>query len=300
MAPCGTDFRAARDAVWASSLPPVARFVAMRLVEHLPNATPSVASLAEHTGYCERAVRRALVELEKLGVLVICRSNGRRSGYSFGRIPPRHEEPQHETPRSEMPRLDVQDTPAPDAHLPRHEMPTKQTREAGNEADKISSNSVTPKPDPHPPLPPAAEASDGNRPPQRVKKTSTRKAVAGGPPTPGEISVFEHWKRVMSKGDRTQFSPERLRAVRRQIASGRTVEDICRAIDGCAKSDFHMGRQPGHPDKHVELELICRDAKHLEGFLELAERPPARPRANCAVTPKARERSFHEAMRDFQ
>lgn len=48
------------------------------------------------------------------------------------------------------------------------------------------------------------------------------------------------------------------------------VDQCLVAIDGCAKSDFHMGRNKlGR--RYDDLELIFRDQAHIEKFLDLGE-----------------------------
>jgi hypothetical protein len=140
MSGSGTDFRAVRDAIWASSLPPVPRFVALRLVEHLPHAMPSVASLAEHTGYGRDAVMAALQHLEQNGCLEVERHRGRRSEYRFtGQWPARTEESANATSRRGLPVGEAHRTSRRARPLPVGEPDTKRTKEAGKEAEKRAS-----------------------------------------------------------------------------------------------------------------------------------------------------------------
>jgi biotin operon repressor len=83
MGSSGTDFRAVRDALWASQLPPLHRLVALRLVEHLPNVAPSIQSLASHTGLSRETVMRCIRDLEEAGCIRVSRRHGRRSEYAL-------------------------------------------------------------------------------------------------------------------------------------------------------------------------------------------------------------------------
>jgi hypothetical protein len=140
MSAFGTDFRAIRDAIWASSLPPVPRLVALRLVEHLPRAMPSVASLVEHTGYRRDAVMAALRHLEQNGCIVVERHHGHRSEYRFtGHWPERSDRSAKATGRREPPVGESHRTRRQDRPLPVAETDTKQTREAGKEAEEAGS-----------------------------------------------------------------------------------------------------------------------------------------------------------------
>lgn len=76
-------YRATREAIWSGKLPPLHRLVALRLVEHLPNVAPSVASLAEHTGLSRASVMRCIRDLETWGCLRAARRHGARSSYSL-------------------------------------------------------------------------------------------------------------------------------------------------------------------------------------------------------------------------
>lgn len=136
--------RTLRDAVWSMPIQGVAKVVAVRLVEHWPRIMPSIAGLAEAVGFSERAVRYALEELESLKVIRVVRVKGRRSEYEFlsaaGEAIVIPEMPAIETlaPAAAFggdgPRHVVPTTPAPAAYPPRHQLPTKQTREADKKA----------------------------------------------------------------------------------------------------------------------------------------------------------------------
>jgi hypothetical protein len=81
------------------------------------------------------------------------------------------------------------------------------------------------------------------------------------------LQVFEHWVRVRGKL-RAKFSPERRRRVLARLADGFSVADLCKAIDGVAKSSHHRGETNGHV--YDDLTLICRDVAHVEQFIGFA------------------------------
>ena len=63
---------------------------------------------------------------------------------------------------------------------------------------------------------------------------------------------------------------------KRRTRLGAAIHDYgmeaCRdAITGCTMSDFHMGRNKTNK-KYDDVELIFRDAKHVEQFLELFDK----------------------------
>jgi hypothetical protein len=84
-------------------------------------------------------------------------------------------------------------------------------------------------------------------------------------------TVFSHWQVTMGKGPGTRLTPKRRKKIVARLSEGTTVDEMIRAIDGCAGSDFHMGRELGKPDKHNDLELILRSRDKVEWFMEKAE-----------------------------
>lgn len=84
--------------------------------------------------------------------------------------------------------------------------------------------------------------------------------------------VFDHWRQVHSR-PRAVLDGKRERVVREAIAR-HGLEDCLRAIDGCAQSDFHMGRDAKTGGRlYNDLELILRDAKHVEQFIAVLTAP---------------------------
>ena len=79
--------------------------------------------------------------------------------------------------------------------------------------------------------------------------------------------VYEYWCAVMRPG-RTrvpQLDIKRMTAVKSAIHDF-GIEDCMRALDGCAKSDFHMGRNKQNK-RYDDIELILRDQEHVERFI---------------------------------
>ncbi|SVC42381.1 uncharacterized protein METZ01_LOCUS295235 [marine metagenome] len=98
-----------------------------------------------------------------------------------------------------------------------------------------------------------------------LKKEQRLKAA--GVPESSIVIIYEYWLEVLRPG-RTRVPT--LDAKRRlKVASAIAdygIEDCKRAIDGCAASDFHMGRNKANK-RYDDLELIFRDQDHVERFL---------------------------------
>ena len=80
--------------------------------------------------------------------------------------------------------------------------------------------------------------------------------------------IFDYWRETM-RHPRAVLDDKRRRAISARLKHY-SVEDIKRAIDGCKASDWHQGNNP-NGTKHDDIELICRDAKRVEGFMAKLE-----------------------------
>ena len=76
--------------------------------------------------------------------------------------------------------------------------------------------------------------------------------------------VFSHWMTVMGKAANTRLTDGRKSKIKQRLKNY-SVDDIKKAIDGCAKSEHHMG---GNDQGTVydDLSLICRSDDKLEYF----------------------------------
>lgn len=81
------------------------------------------------------------------------------------------------------------------------------------------------------------------------------------------LSVYEYWATVMRPGRTRLPALDERRSLKVAAAIADYGVDECkRAIDGCRKSEFHMGRNK-LKKRYDDLELIFRDQDHIERFL---------------------------------
>jgi hypothetical protein len=121
---------------------------------------------------------------------------------------------------------------------------------------------------------------------KREERSSTSSPPEAGLTPPAAMAVaaevrqvFEHWQRVMSS-PRSKLDGNRRTAISRGLRDY-GLEQCLRAIDGCAASDFHMGRDPKTGGKkYNDLSLIFRNAEKTEGFIARAQ-----PAYTAAVAP---------------
>ena len=119
----------------------------------------------------------------------------------------------------------------------------------------------------------------------QMQKEEQQLPLSTEPPVDRAVVVFEHWRKVMGKNARTAFDSKRRKAVEARLNDGYSVEDLLRAIEGCSRTPHNMG-QNDRGERFDDLELICRDAAHVDRF-----------RATAAATgPSAPVRDDHEAL----
>lgn len=82
--------------------------------------------------------------------------------------------------------------------------------------------------------------------------------------------VFSYWQQIMDK-PRSRIDSKREKAIRGRLRDGYSVQDIQDAIQGCAWSSFHRGEND-RQKRYQDIELICRDASHIDQFLDIFER----------------------------
>jgi hypothetical protein len=86
--------------------------------------------------------------------------------------------------------------------------------------------------------------------------------------------IFDYWKQIVSPSSRAILDD--LRVIKIGWAIHDYGMDACKqAIDGIAKSDFHMGNNPRNR-KYNDVELIFRSADNVERFMGMAEKRDAR------------------------
>jgi len=77
--------------------------------------------------------------------------------------------------------------------------------------------------------------------------------------------IFDYWCLVMNKNGSAKLTPKRKKCVTDRLKQGYSVEQIKLAIDGCARSDHHSGKNQSGT-VYDDLELICRSGEKVEQF----------------------------------
>lgn len=77
--------------------------------------------------------------------------------------------------------------------------------------------------------------------------------------------IFAYWQLVMQKPT-AKLTAERMKKICARLQDGYSEDTIILAINGCARSDFHMGRKTDSPQQYNDIDLICRSGSKLEWF----------------------------------
>ena len=103
-----------------------------------------------------------------------------------------------------------------------------------------------------------------------VQEMHTTKSQFTKEPIPKEVLalIWSFWEdrralalRLNGKRRPMVRSKKRIEAVKRIWKLGYTESDFKQAIRGCTSSEFHIN------NKHLDIELICRDQDHFERFM---------------------------------
>ncbi len=87
--------------------------------------------------------------------------------------------------------------------------------------------------------------------------------------------VFDHWVAVSwtGRGVKPVLTDKRRRLVERAVKDYGT--EVCKAaVTGNSTSSWHQGQNPGRK-KYNSIELILRDAEHIERFANMVYDDPA-------------------------
>jgi uncharacterized protein YlbG (UPF0298 family) len=84
--------------------------------------------------------------------------------------------------------------------------------------------------------------------------------------------IFDYWQKTMGH-PRAVLDDKRKSLIRRQLKNY-SENDLKTAIYGCSITPWNMGK---NPDGRIydSIELILRDAKHIDDFIRNADKPPA-------------------------
>jgi uncharacterized protein YdaU (DUF1376 family) len=84
------------------------------------------------------------------------------------------------------------------------------------------------------------------------------------------VELHAAYCKIMNKSpNRIKLSDSRRKLINKALKDY-PVEDIVQAFEGCAQSKFHQGKNATGV-KYDQMELILRDAKHIESFRDMMD-----------------------------
>jgi hypothetical protein len=114
---------------------------------------------------------------------------------------------------------------------------------------------------------------------ERLHATPKTIRLAGSSSDPAQ-EVWRYWAKATGRDGRARLTPKSRTTIKARLREGRTVEELCRAVDGCQTSDWHRGEHPRNqqPYNHVKHIFLNADrvAEHIERY-ELSIRPAPSP-----------------------
>lgn len=81
------------------------------------------------------------------------------------------------------------------------------------------------------------------------------------------VNVFSYWQTIFDH-PKAKLDNKRKQKIEKALKLY-SMDDLKKAIDGCSKSKFHLGMNDSGT-KYDGIELIFRDAEHVEKFIALA------------------------------
>lgn len=107
-------------------------------------------------------------------------------------------------------------------------------------------------------------------------KASSEFALVEQPDRKGSVQrVFDEWIAATNRTGRTQLDAKRRRLIEKALKAY-PYEDVVDALHGWKRSKWHRGENP-NGTIYNDLDLLLRDAKHIEAFRDLKRHPAGEP-----------------------
>jgi hypothetical protein len=108
---------------------------------------------------------------------------------------------------------------------------------------------------------------DHNRPPNGHELLIELPKELTEPPADEVERVFQHWMERTGRAASVRLTPKRRQVVRTRLKTF-SADDLCRAIDGAAGSEFHMSKP-----EYADLTSLFRNNERVEQHMERAAKP---------------------------
>lgn len=86
------------------------------------------------------------------------------------------------------------------------------------------------------------------------------------------VEIFEYWQQML-KHPQAKLDDKRKKIIKRAFETGYSVDECKAAILGCSLTPHNMG-QNDRGEKYDGIDLIFRDADHIDRFIKNSKQPP--------------------------
>lgn len=101
-------------------------------------------------------------------------------------------------------------------------------------------------------------------------------------------NIFEYWKMIFGKTERTKLDKKRLNAIKARLKEGYLVDEIKTAICNVGKSQWHLD------NGQTDIELICRNQINLDKYIAL------KPNQNTFNQPNNRMQEIEQLRQEWE
>jgi hypothetical protein len=84
--------------------------------------------------------------------------------------------------------------------------------------------------------------------------------------------VFEYWRSRTGRGQRVRLTSKRRRHINARLKTF-SAEELCRAVDGLMRSDWHTGQNPSGVT-YTEISHVFGNEERTERFLQQPDKRP--------------------------
>lgn len=105
------------------------------------------------------------------------------------------------------------------------------------------------------------------------------------------LRIFKHWQERMNHPG-SRLDDKRRKLIAKALKLGYAEENLIAAIDGCAKSAYHMG-QNDSGKVYDSIDLIFRSADKIDGFIKTNSLPIRQSSASAGSRERFSPAAFH-------
>jgi len=123
---------------------------------------------------------------------------------------------------------------------------------------------------------------------QTIEQTDISEVITSSNLSPAKTQltnteeIFNYWQSVMNH-PRAKLDNKRHRRIAQALKLGYSVEELKQAINGCSLTPYNMGSNDQN-QRYDDIELILRDAPHIDRFIANAISPPVTEKNNISTT----------------